>query len=82
MNLERIKAVSDSARLKILVKISKGEVCACDLPCCACISQPAASQHLKVLLKTGLVRIRKDGRNRVYSMTKKGSHILKDISKW
>ncbi len=82
MNLAIIKAVSDEARLKILEKISKGEICACQLPCCACISQPAASQHLKMLLKAGLVSIRKDGKHRLYSMTKKGSQIVKDISKW
>lgn len=82
MNINRIKAISDEARLKILMKIRKGEVCACNLPCCACISQPAASQHLKVLLEAGIVKVKKDGKKRLYSLTKKGSQMLKDISKW
>jgi ArsR family transcriptional regulator len=82
MNMAVIKAVSDNARLKILEKISKGEVCACQLPCCACISQPATSQHLGVLLKAGLVKVVKRGKHRYYSLSKKGSQILKDVSKW
>lgn len=82
MNMRTIKAVSDEARLKILERISRGEICSCQLPCCACISQPATSQHLKILLNAGLVKVEKRGKHRVYSTTRKGSQIVKDISRW
>lgn len=32
------------------------------------VSRPAISQHLKVLLDAGLVREKKDGRNRIYAL--------------
>ena len=77
-----LKALSDATRLRLLEKIARKEICACKLPCCVGTSQPAVSQHLKALLNAGLVKIRKDGVKRLYSVSAKGKRVLRDISGW
>jgi len=77
-----LKALGDDTRLKILSRISRGEVCACELPRMVRISQPAVSQHLKVLLDAKLVEMRRDGAKRIYSLSHKGRKVLLDISGW
>ena len=77
-----LKALADDVRFKLLLKISEREVCACELPRFVRVSQPAVSQHLKVLLDAGLVKKRKDGAKRLYSISSKGKTVLKDVSKW
>ena len=82
MNAKVIRAVADETRLNLLLKIAEKEVCACELPRFVRISQPAVSQHLKVLLGVGLVDLRKDGVKRLYSISDKGKSVLRDISRW
>jgi DNA-binding transcriptional ArsR family regulator len=41
------------------------------------VSQPAASQHLKVLRDAGLVRGRVDGRRRLYHVDREGLQRLR-----
>ncbi|MFH1470267.1 MAG: metalloregulator ArsR/SmtB family transcription factor [Candidatus Micrarchaeota archaeon] len=82
MDTNILKTVSDPTRLKILVRIRRGEICACELPRSVKKTQPAVSQHLKTLLKAGLVSMRRDGQKRMYSISPKGKQILKDISRW
>ena len=77
-----LAAVSDGTRLKALAILGKGELCACELPRKVGVSQPAVSQHLKVLLEAGLVRMRKDGKKRIYSISGKGRKVLADVSSW
>jgi DNA-binding transcriptional ArsR family regulator len=43
------------------------------------ISQPALSQHLKVLREVGLVQQRKNGKERIYSLDPRP---LEEISDW
>ena len=82
MNRKIIRAIADKTRLKLLLKIAEKEVCACRLPRFVKTSQPAVSQHLKVLLGCGLVSMRKDGVKRLYSVSEKGRAVLRDISRW
>jgi len=82
MNDDIIKAIADKTRLSLLQKIAEKEVCACELPRFVRISQPAVSQHLKVLLACNLVDMRKDGVKRLYSVSDKGKSVLQDISRW
>ena len=77
-----LAAVSDNTRLKMLKLLARGELCACVLPKRVGTSQPAVSQHLKVLREAGLVRMRKDGKKRIYSISEKGRKVLGDISRW
>lgn len=82
MNYKIIKAIGDPTRLKILISIKSGETCACDFPTCCGVSQPAVSQHLKILLQAGLVKVRRDGIKRLYSMTARGKKVFSDMSCW
>jgi DNA-binding transcriptional ArsR family regulator len=43
------------------------------------VSPPAISQQLKVLRDTGLVRMEKDGRRRMYDVD---PHALKELDSW
>jgi len=82
MKTNVLKAVADETRLELLRKISRGEICACKLPAVVKKTQPAVSQHLKVLSAAGLVEKRKEGTKRIYSLSKKGVKVLRDVSGW
>ena len=82
MKIGVLKAVADDTRFEMLKKMSKGEICACELPDIVKKTQPAVSQHLKVLFEAGLVQKRKEGAKRVYSLSNKGARVLKDVSRW
>ena len=62
------RAVSDSTRRAILDVLADGEKSAKDLGSPFRISQPALSQHLRVLREAGLVTTRRDGRFRYYRL--------------
>lgn len=69
---DKFDALGDPVRRAILQFLSAGEVSAGDIVAhvqsVAPISQPAVSQHLKVLRETGLVAVRADGTKRLYSL--------------
>lgn len=61
-------ALSDPKRRKILSLLSNRERSVTQLADRFDVSQPAISQHLKVLRSAGIVQVRKDGRRRLYSI--------------
>lgn len=67
-NSKIIKALSDPKRLQILDILSCGEMCACDILEYFDFSQPTLSHHMKVLMESNLVNIRKDGLWNYYSL--------------
>lgn len=77
-----LQVVSDSTRFRLMEIIGKGEICACELPPKVGVTQPAVSQHLQVLKKSGLVLVRRDGTMRLYSLSVKAKKILSDIREW
>lgn len=76
-------ALSDSSRRRILELLADGEqsvgtlvtALAVERP----ISQPAVSQHLRVLRDTGLVRVRADGTRRLHTLDAAG---IADAATW
>jgi len=62
-------ALSDSVRLEILEFLRDGEKCVCEIVPHVGIIQPLVSRHLKILKDCGLVKHRKDGNRRLYSVT-------------
>jgi ArsR family transcriptional regulator, lead/cadmium/zinc/bismuth-responsive transcriptional repressor len=80
--LKELSAVADGSRREILARLLKGERCACEIPALVKKTQPAVSQHLKVLREAGLVKMQKFGKMRIYSASDKGRRIMEDISKW
>ena len=82
MKVNILKAVADPSRLALLKALSKCELCACVLPALVKKTQPTVSTHLKVLRKSGLVVMRKDGAKRLYSLSPLGKKVLGQVSRW
>ena len=82
MNTNILKAISSETRVKMLAEIGKGEICACKIPGKVKRTQPAVSQHLKILANANLLKSRRSGTMILYSLTEKGRKILEDIEGW
>jgi DNA-binding transcriptional ArsR family regulator len=61
-------ALSDPIRIEILLYIRDGEKCVCEIVPHLNLIQPLVSRHLKILKDAGIVRCRKDGTKRMYSI--------------
>jgi len=61
-------ALSDPIRLEIVVYLRDGEKCVCEIVPHLNLIQPLVSRHLKILKDAGMVRCRKDGTKRMYSI--------------
>lgn len=61
-------AVADPTRRRILERLLDGETAAGELAAAFAVSRPAVSRHLRVLRETGLVRVRVDGKRRLYAL--------------
>jgi DNA-binding transcriptional ArsR family regulator len=73
------RAISDPTRRRILELLAEAERPLKDLVRRFRMTQPALSQHLRVLRESGLVRVRRQGRLRVYSLD---AAPLRDIHHW
>jgi len=62
-------ALSDPVRLEILEFLRDGEKCVCEIIPHVKLIQPVVSRHLKILKDCGMVKDRKDGNKRLYSIT-------------
>jgi DNA-binding transcriptional ArsR family regulator len=63
------KALSDPVRLQILNFLRDGEKCVCEIIPHVGLIQPVVSRHLKILKNSGLLKDKKDGTRRIYSVT-------------
>ena len=73
---EAIDAISHPSRRAMLRLVADRELPVSELAERVGLSQPAASQHLKVLRDAGLVRGRVDGRRRLYRIDLEGLERL------
>lgn len=62
-------ALADPTRLEILEFLHTSEKCVCEITPYVGLIQPVVSRHLRILKDCGLVRDRKDGNRRLYSIT-------------
>jgi DNA-binding transcriptional ArsR family regulator len=69
------KILGDSTRAKILLALSKDELCVCDIAHVLGISLSAVSHQLRLLRNLGLVKYRNVGRMAFYSLD--SGHIMK-----
>ena len=65
-----LKAISDPKRLRIVDKISCGELCACRILEAFHITQPTLSHDMRVLIEAKIVNDRREGKNIYYSLNK------------
>jgi DNA-binding transcriptional ArsR family regulator len=61
-------ALSDPIRLEIIEYLKDGEKCVCEIVPHLNLIQPLVSRHLKILKDTGVVKFRKDGTKRLYTI--------------
>lgn len=65
---ELFKAFGDLTRVKIICALSKSELCVSDLTELLEMNQPAVSHQLRFLKQSRLVKTRRDGKVRFYSL--------------
>jgi DNA-binding transcriptional ArsR family regulator len=76
MAVEVFEAIAQPTRREILRLLAGGERSAGDVASRFSVTQPAISQHLKVLKESGLVTDRREGTRRLYSVRSEG---LRDL---
>jgi ArsR family transcriptional regulator len=67
------KAFCDETRLLVLSLLQSGEKCACDLLEQVSVGQSTLSHHMKILVESGVVASRKEGKWMYYSISEAGS---------
>ena len=67
-NAKIFKAFCDETRLMVLELLQGGEKCACVLLEKVNVKQPTLSHHMKILVESGIVNARKDGKWMHYSI--------------
>jgi DNA-binding transcriptional ArsR family regulator len=77
------KALADENRVNILMFLSNGEMCLCQIIEMLDLSPSTVSKHIKILLNSGLVSRRKEGRWHYYYLPyQKGSSLVTSSIKW
>ena len=78
------RALCDEKRLRILELLRGGEKCACKLLENLDMCQSALSYHMKILIDSGLVESRQEGKWTHYRISEKGSayacSLLKELT--
>ena len=72
-------ALADPIRRQIVELLVHGELPAGAIVSRFAISQPAVSQHLRILRDAQVVRVRAQSRNRYYSLDPRG---LRELDEW
>jgi DNA-binding transcriptional ArsR family regulator len=75
---EAWNTLADRNRRCILTELAEGERTVGELTRALPITQPAVSQHLKVLKQVGLVDDRAEGTRRIYRLNEAGVSALRD----
>ena len=70
--------MADRTRRAIVMELAAGEHTVGELVEALPVSQPAVSQHLKVLKRVGMVSDRADGTKRIYRLNEAGVSALRD----
>jgi len=73
------KVLGDMTRLKIVMALSEGEMCVCDLSAFLGVSESAVSHQLRRLKDLALVKRRRDGQVLYYSLDDAHVASLLDI---
>jgi DNA-binding transcriptional ArsR family regulator len=71
-------ALADPIRLEILGFLREGEKCVCEIIPHLNILQPVVSRHLKILKDAGIVKDRKEGNKRFYSIIDTRIYVVID----
>lgn len=77
-NISAIEALGDPTRRRLFDRIRQSPCSVTELISIVPISQPAVSQHLKVLRDSRLVRVEKRGKQRIYHLNPDGLAELRN----
>lgn len=78
-NARVFKAFCDETRLAVLEMLQSGEKCACILLEQVNVGQSTLSHHMKILIESGIVSARKDGKWTYYSISDEGAKAAKQL---
>ncbi len=73
------KAFCDETRLNILARLRGGEVCICALSESLGMKQSALSYHMKILVRSGIVSARQEGKWTHYSISEPGAALAQEL---
>ncbi|MCK4557271.1 MAG: winged helix-turn-helix transcriptional regulator [Candidatus Aminicenantes bacterium] len=65
----KFKALAHPMRLKLMQELIKGECCVGEVQKCLSVSQPNASQHLKILKEAELIESRRERKKICYRVS-------------
>ncbi|MCL2573683.1 MAG: metalloregulator ArsR/SmtB family transcription factor [Defluviitaleaceae bacterium] len=72
VNAKIFKAFCDETRLAALSLLQSVEKCACELLVRVRVGQSTLSHHMKILVESGIVNARKEGKWMYYSINEQG----------
>ncbi len=78
-NAKIFKAFCDENRLQILELLQNGEKCACVLLEKLAIGQSTLSHHMKILVQSGIVQARNEGKWTYYSISLQGATYANEL---
>lgn len=78
-NAKIFKAFCDENRLMILEMLQSGEKCACKILDDLHIVQSTLSHHMRILVDSGIVNARKEGKWTHYSISEPGAQYAKKL---
>ena len=79
---EQLKALGDQTRLEIMIEVASSdnqEACVCNITPGTGLSQGTVSHHLRLLQDAGLLEREQRGKWAYFSLTQKGSELMKSI---
>lgn len=71
-NIKSLEALAHPTRRSLFERLRGGPCSVNELAAAVPVSQPAVSQHLRVLKEARLVKVRKEGNRRIYSLDPAG----------
>ena len=74
------KIMGDPTRLRLLISLENGELCASDLANITSMSRSAVSHQLKSLRQANLVKFRKEGKTVFYSLDDEHVHSILKVA--
>jgi DNA-binding transcriptional ArsR family regulator len=74
-----LRALADESRRTVLEALANGEATAGELVALLPISRPGVSRHLRVLREAGLVEVRQQAQQRIYSLR---PQPLAEVDEW
>lgn len=76
-DIDAISALADPTRRKLIERLREGPASVSQLLAVVPVSQPAVSQHLRLLKEAQLVVVQKHGNRRIYRLNPQGFAALR-----